>query len=170
MSPSDHPPRPAEKSVAESSPTAGSASPPTSSEVIPPAVREALEKRGVDPEKAEVKLTLSVARMFSGPIPPAEMLAEYDALQPGLGRELIGWARAQQEHRRGLEQLTTRGAEKRMNRSQTYSFILALLSIGGGIFAAWLGLHWIAAIIVVAGIGGPNAATVLARYLDRKTG
>lgn len=127
---------------------------------------EELGDTEADAPRVQALLRL-VARYFRGPIPPAEMLAEYDRIQPGLAKQIIGWTEKQQSHRQHLEIVTTQGSERRQDRSQTYAFVVAVAGILGaatvGIFGNWVA----AAFIVVACVGGPATASILARWLDR---
>lgn len=128
-------------------------------------MRERLRDAGVDPERPEVQRAIMIAaRMYAGPIPPAEMLSEYEALQPGLAERIIGWTEDQQRHRRGLELLTTRGSEKRMDRGQLFSFGIAGLGIIAAAIVASYNTNAAIAVIAVC-VGGPAVATVVARII-----
>ena len=140
-------------------------------EIIPAPIRDALVEAGLDLTKSEIQAvvtTLLHESKFSGPLPPASMLAEYDAVRPGLAQEIIGWAQQQQAHRRGLELMAFRGSESRMNRAQVFALVVALASLAAGLGAAYFGANSVAMAFALVGIGGPSTATVLARILDRR--
>ena len=60
----------------------------------------------------------------------------------------------------------TESLEERMHVSQRNGLIVALASIVAATICGLAGFAIAAAAIAIAGIGGPSAATVLARYID----
>lgn len=144
-------------------------------EVIPQPVQDALREAGFDTRDADIRravsITLTRASAYFGPIPPAEMLAEYDRLRPGLAVQIIQWADEQQQHRRALEKLSTTGAENRMNRGQGFAFVIAITTVIAAVVIALLGpspMAWLTALGFVAiGIGGPSVATIYARSIAK---
>jgi uncharacterized membrane protein len=132
-----------------------------------PETAEALRQIGIDtPEKAAhfFALTASVSR---SPFPSPEMLRAYDNYRPGTGAEIMDWLKEQTHHRQALERKRTDGSEKRLDRAQSNSLVVALF----GLVIAAATAHWssTAAAIVFAAVsvGGPPVATVVARLLDR---
>lgn len=59
---------------------------------------------------------------FTGPLPPPEMLAQYDAVISGGADRIVSMAEDQSSHRRRME-----------SRGQMFGFLLALIAILGGI-------------------------------------
>ena len=55
-------------------------------------------------EEGVVKRFLQVARAFVGPVPPPDLLRQYEEISPGFADRLIQMAEAQQNHRHQLEQ------------------------------------------------------------------
>lgn len=144
-------------------------SPEITTEDLNKAVQELLEAAGFkeDDPRAQVVISAIQSRRYIGPIPSPETLAEYDKRFPGLADTIIKSWTKQQSHRQRLEKISTDRSEDRMSQSQKFALIVAICSI---IAAAIVGIwgHWLAAgIIVLAGVGGPNAATILSRYLPR---
>src|SRR5262245_33020179 len=79
--------------------------------------------------------------------------------------QIIRWADGQRTHRMDLERLMTEGSEERMYLSQRNGLIVALVSILAATVCGLAGFAIAAAAIMIAGIGGPSAATVLSRYV-----
>lgn len=82
-------------------------------EALEQALQETLE---VSPTKAkefsallDSRLRVYVEEFFSGPLPHPRILAEYEALSPGLTDRIVRMAERQAEHRQGLEELSVAG-------------------------------------------------------------
>lgn len=140
---------------------------PTESQFIN-AIREILGELGINEDDPRAKIVLTEVQTlvsYRGPIPPPHMLADYDEIYPGLATRIITAWDEQRAHRQRLESQTVSGSETRMDRSQHNALIVSLvgLLIAGavGIWGSWVA----AAIIALVAVGGPSAATVLARYM-----
>ena len=136
-----------------------------------PAVLDALQRllQPDDSEDSETRRALirqiqTVA--YQGPIPPPEMLADYDNMVPGLADRIVRKWEEQQEHRQKLERTAVERDEERMDRSQKYALAVALAGLG---MAAALGLAganpWIAGVIAVVAVGGPASAVLIGQSL-----
>jgi uncharacterized membrane protein len=137
-------------------------------EIIPPEAVEALRKVGIDsPEKAAAVMAITASIPHS-PFPAPDVLRAYDDYRPGMGAEVVEHIREQTRHRQALERERVDGSEKRQNRAQRNAFIIGTLSLFVSAGAAYYST-FVAAIIVIVGIGGPATATIAARLLDRLT-
>lgn len=148
---------------------------PADKEKAVPARNVALLKDalGVDvagPPQDMLALVHSMTRsMSASPYTSPEMLGEYrDKGFPELVDKIINTIDQQNVHRQSLETIQTKGAEARENRGQLGAQIIA----GTGLIGALIGGHfgvptWICVVVVVVSIGGPNTATIVARFLDR---
>ena len=135
-------------------------------ELVPADLNSALRRVGVDPKNPDVSkaLEISLTMMFSGSLPmvPPPILREYQNIHPQLVDKFIEWTELQANHRRQLEDLRTRGSERRLDRSQ---LVGAVVAMGGLILAALVGTYgnmWAAIAIAVVSVGGPTAAIWLA--------
>jgi uncharacterized membrane protein len=144
---------------------------PTASqpEFIPPALDSALRTAGIDTRDPNVfrALQISLTMMFSGslPLPPPEILKEYENIRPELVNKLVEWTEQQAGHRRSLEVVKVQRTENRYDRGQT---IAASVAIGGLIISGIVGIFgnpWVAAVIAIVSVGGPTAAIWLARNI-----
>jgi uncharacterized membrane protein len=129
-----------------------------------------LQKRGInlrDPSvRQAVSVTASVTTLTQSPIPSAQALAEYDGVRPGLADQIIGWADTQIKHRMNRENIASERSEQRLDRSQTYAFVLGLVALClAGALAYFGSGPWVPTVIAVVGVGGPTAATALSRLI-----
>lgn len=79
--------------------------------------------------------TVSTAQLYSGPIPPAGQLAQYEDVLPGLADRIVGMAERNAAHRHSLEKAVVEGNVRAQARGQVCAFILALVVLGVG---CWL--------------------------------
>jgi hypothetical protein len=94
------------------------------------------------------------------------MLKAYDDYRAGTGAEVMEWIKDQTLHRQKLERKRTDRSQTRLDRAQKYAFIVALFGLVVAVITSyWNG--WAAAIFAIVSVGGPSAATILARVLDR---
>ncbi|HEX6368726.1 MAG TPA: DUF2335 domain-containing protein [Longimicrobium sp.] len=75
-------------------------------------------------------LAFTTATAFIGPIPPPELLAEYERTLPGLADRLVSIAERESDHRRGLQRRAMRLSELGL----AAGFALAMTALCGGIF------------------------------------
>jgi uncharacterized membrane protein len=142
-------------------------------DLVPPALDGVLEAAGVDLKNPQVTKALEISMSFmvargSLPLPPADILAEYEREFPGLGQKLIEWTEQQREHRQSLERYRAEGSERRMDRGQ---LIAASVAITGLLVAGAVGIFgsaWAAGLIAIVAIGGPTAAIWLASTMNGK--
>lgn len=143
----------------------------TAAKADDPAVLGALQRllQPNDDEDSETRRALiqqiqTVA--YQGPIPPPQMLADYDNMVPGLADRIVRKWEEQQDHRRKLERAVVERDEGRMDRSQKYALVVALAGLG---MAAVLGLAgaspWIAGVVAVVAVGGTSSAVLIGQSL-----
>jgi uncharacterized membrane protein len=70
---------------------------------------------------------------FSGPLPPPEMLKEYDNVLPGAADRIIKMAETQSDHRQKLESKVVSGEVVKSYLGMACGFVVAIagMSIGG---------------------------------------
>jgi uncharacterized membrane protein len=118
--------------------------------------------------------TLTVS--FQSPLPPAELLAQYEHIHTGAIDIIIRWTEEESQHRRVLEereqlrrhQIEMRAAI-RSTRGLYFGFTIAVIGFG---VALWLGLEgqeWVAGFISVADLATLAGVFVYGSGLRLKT-
>jgi hypothetical protein len=104
--------------------------------------------------------------MYRGEWPPAELIAEWEGALPGLGTTIVASIKARTEARAAADKERAKRADARMDRAQYFGFIIALLSIAGAVYISTLpassATATIGTVLLLAGIGGPSVARLLA--------
>ena len=72
--------------------------------------------------------------MFSGPLPPPEVLTKYNEAVPNAAERILVMAEKQADHRRGLEAKVVASNAFNQTLGSVFAFILGLIAIGGGIY------------------------------------
>jgi hypothetical protein len=97
------------------------------------------------------------------------MLHAYDDYKLGMGLEVVEWIKDQTRHRQGLERDRADFSERRLDRSQLFAFAIGM----AGLVIAAVASYWstfVAAVIAIVAVGGPSAASILARLIDPRGG
>lgn len=108
----------------------------------------------------------------AGPLPPPEVLAEYERAIPGVGQEIVRAFTEERQHRHDLERkrdASFRDLEfahiETVRRGMRYGLTVALAALGVTAFAAAKGQAVVAAIVGSVDIVGLVAVFVLGRRL-----
>jgi uncharacterized membrane protein len=118
------------------------AEPPSSGDPASSTPTVKAEKAGSQPQGRIVRTIRQVVRsevrselrVWSGPLPPPEILAQYNEVFPGCGKVIVDMAQKEQEHRHTSED---RGAEadiKLASRGQLIGGALAIVAVLGAIY------------------------------------
>lgn len=103
----------------------------------------------------------TVIAQFSSPLPPPEVLANYERAQEGLISKIIEMIEAESKHRRELEiekikaevQSLQRG-DLLISRAQIFAFLIAVITVIGGCVTATLGAQFAGGVIGTTGVAG----------------
>lgn len=89
-------------------------------------------------------------RHFSGPLPPPEILVEYNEVVPNSASLIIEQFLEQGKHRRALENFVIRNDARRANWGLVAGFIVSMTSILGSFYIISLGfrIEGLAAVII----------------------
>jgi uncharacterized membrane protein len=111
--------------------------------------------------QSSAKHSQTVIAQFSSPLPPPEMLANYERAQPGLINKIIEMTEKESNHRRELEKQkllaeveSLHRGDTLISRAQIFALIIAVLTIVGGCTTAILGAPIAGGIIGITGIAG----------------
>ena len=98
-----------------------------------------------------------MSMLFSGPLPPPHLLAEYNEIIPNGAERILAMAERQRSHREGLEADVVRGNVAAQTRGSYFAFILGLVALVGGMLLIYVGKSvsgLVAIISAVTGLGG----------------
>lgn len=115
-------------------------------------------------DKAEIaRLEIMRAGMFSGPLPPPELLRQYEEILPGLPERIVSSWEAESQHRRSLENRAAGISE----RGQWIAAALAVLFLGVSGLLIYFGQSAAGVALLVAEIVGLVAVFVYDRRESR---
>ena len=89
------------------------------------------------PSRPVAALSVS-AHHFQGPIPPPDMLKQYDKIIPNGADRILTMAEKQGAHRIEMEKIIIHDAEKRANSGQIISAFVMIISIVGSLISGML--------------------------------
>ena len=89
---------------------------------------------------------------FSGPLPPPEVLRQYNEIVPGLASRIVAQAEAQTAHRISLENKVIDSDTRRSRQGLVCGFVVSLLCVAGGIVAVLMGHDWAGATIATGAV------------------
>lgn len=82
-----------------------------------------------------VKITASQStEIFSGPIPPPEILEAYERVVKGSANRILTMAEEQSKHRKKLEEIVVLGGSRNQAAGMIFAFVLSLVIVGSGAF------------------------------------
>jgi uncharacterized membrane protein len=131
-----------------------SGDPPVSAQTVEP------EKAGSQPQGRIVRTIRQVVRselrVFSGPLPPPEILIQYNEVFPGCGKVIVEMAQKEQEHRHASEDREAEADSKLASRGQLIGGALAMVAVLGAIYLlahdkSITGLSVLATVVVAFG-------------------
>ena len=118
------------------------------------------------PETSEprrlVRSEATIESSFTGPLPPAETYAQYEATYPGAAARILGMAEKEQDHRIAWENKSLDYAAKAERRGQWMAYSLALGCIVGAVICSTYQQTVPSIALAVVSVSG-----VAARFLDR---
>lgn len=95
-----------------------------------------------------------ITKSFSGPLPPPEILKEYNEIVPGSAQTFVDVFTEQARHRMNLEQTHLRSDRRRSWGGLIAGFIIAMTALCGGILLVYLDHDAAGATIGTTGLGG----------------
>lgn len=103
----------------------------------------------------EHSITVSAVQ-FSGPLPPPQLLAEYERIVPGSADRLIRQMEDQASHRRSIEKVVVDGNVDAQRCGPIYGALIAVVLVVLAAYALYLGQ----AVVATAIVGGTLASIV----------
>lgn len=115
-----------------------------------------------------IQTSITRAEQFSGPLPPPQVLDQYNKLVPGFAERIMAMAESQLNHRHDLETTVVKTRSRIESRATHYAFILALV-FGAGAFYLILNGYGAAGIaLIITEITGLAGVFIVGRVLQRK--
>lgn len=123
-------------------------------------------------------VTVEVRRLvhFEGPLPPPEMLQQYEEIQTGFADRIVLRAEKEQQHRHKVDDGNTRLEDRALTHAATQSYIgqacalvIAVLAIGGGIYLAANDKSLSGIIAIVTALVGLAAVFITGKVIDGLT-
>jgi uncharacterized membrane protein len=105
---------------------------------LPEPLRAALSQPGVPPQVLSMTLA-AFSASYSGPLPPAEQIRQYEEVLPGSADRILSMAERQEAHRHELEKLTVKEATNRSWWGLRLGFVLAVIIVLVGAGAIFTG-------------------------------
>jgi uncharacterized membrane protein len=113
---------------------------------------------------------LSASYKFAGPLPPPQILDQYEKLHPGITQKLFDAVQAEGLHRQSMESKALDANIEAMRRGyrearwgQILAFLIAVAFLVGGIYLSTHGQPWPGAVLGVGGIGGIVTTFIIGR-------
>jgi uncharacterized membrane protein len=127
--------------------------PPVSTKTIAPETGES-QPRAI--ARTIRQVVRSELRVFSGPLPPPEILIQYNEVFPGCGKAVFEMAQKEQQHRHAPEDRETEADIKLASRGQIIGGSLAIVAVLGAIYLlahdkSVTGLSVLGAVVVAFG-------------------
>ncbi len=82
------------------------------------------------------------AEIFSGPLPPPQILSEYERIVPGSAAKIIEMAVSQSEHRKSLEAKVIGSNVLNSKLGLWFGLIIGLAGISGSVVLGVFGRQW----------------------------
>lgn len=101
---------------------------------------------------------------FQGPLPPPDILIQYNDIQPGFAERIVAMAEREQAHRHSLEETVVTSSFKEAQRGQKYGLSIGVVAIIAGAITAVAGAPVTGSIIGGGGVIGLVSVFVLGRF------
>ncbi len=118
-------------------------------------------------DKSEL-LIQSRSTTFSGPLPPPVILAQYNEIIPNGALRILAMAERQSVHREQIEARVVNGNVASQTRGSYFAFVLALISIIGGLFLIYTGKNTQGLVAIIGSLAALASVFVYSKYEQRK--
>jgi uncharacterized membrane protein len=107
-------------------------------------------------------------QFFAGPLPPPDLLREYDRIAPGFADRIIRMAETEGAHRRNIQAMKAQGSQAARTRGQYLAWSLAVLIALLGAFLIYTGHELSGFGVLIAAIVPLVTPFLLARVEDKE--
>lgn len=102
-------------------------------------------------------------RLFSGPIPPPDILEKYEKIFPGIADRVIKLTENQSSHRQEIEKFVIKSQQQQSGRGQIFAFVLAIVALIISLVATLCGYQTVGSII-----GGSTVVSLVIVFITGK--
>jgi uncharacterized membrane protein len=128
--------------------------------------RKALARQGISTQQQINQVT--VAGSFAGPLPPPNMLANYNQAFDGCAERIVAMAEKQSEHRQQLEKRALEAGIIGERRGSIFGFIAIMTAILGGVLLIAIGKSVDGLATVITSLVAFASVFFYGRYQQRK--
>jgi uncharacterized membrane protein len=115
------------------------------------------------------KLEKIVAGFFEGPLPPPNLLKQYNEIDPTFANRIVQMAERAQAHRHDMDKRSIEGQFKERRIGQIFGLIIGIVAILGGVVAAIYGAEWPGGFIGTGGVAALVAVIVYGKKSREKS-
>ena len=126
-------------------------------------------QKDIQPQNAPKAIVAQVkaSAIFTGPLPPPQILAQYEQITPGFANRVMTFAEEQQRHRIELESQVIPETINTSKRGQVFAFIIALVALGVMAYCASKGME-IAVVATALVLGGGIITTFVTGKINQQ--
>lgn len=121
-------------------------------------------RRQNPPANRNATTTTVAVQRFAGPLPPPEILEQYNRIHPGFADRIITLAESQSQHRQGLERAVIQSNIKHEGRGQIFGFLIAVMVIAVSAVLMWHGKSLEGISGIVATLAALTGVFIYGRY------
>jgi len=129
---------------------------------LPDSIKDLIDKSQIHTDEKEA-IEVEIASSFKGPLPPPELLCEYDKIVEGGAERMFLSYETQSQHRMNLEAHVIKEELRQSSRGQLFGFIISVFGLLLSGALACMGHEIVAAII-----GGSTIVSLTATFVVGK--
>jgi uncharacterized membrane protein len=134
---------------------------PKQQQVLPPAPKQDENTQTITQIKAQIS-------SFSGPLPPPNILAQYNEIIPNGADRILAMAERQSAHRESMESQVVKENLAAQRRGSWFAFILALSAILGGVILIYFGKNASGLAAIITALASLAGVFFYSKYEQRK--
>jgi uncharacterized membrane protein len=119
-------------------------------------------------QQRSVKVSRSVSSLFSGPLPPPEVLAQYNEVLPQAAERIITMAEGQSAHRQHLEKSVVDSNIASEKRGQYLGFTIMMTALVGGFVLVGIGKNAYGIAAILTALGSGLATYIYGKHTQRR--
>lgn len=118
--------------------------------------------------ESKKKVVHVAASAFAGPLPPPNILEQYNKVIPSAAERIFQMAEKEGEHRRYIEKKLVDSQANQVNRGATFGFMLGVLALLGGFVLAYFDKSLVGIAAILGGLGAIITAFIAGSKKNKK--